>query len=69
MAHVKSTAGNRETAQTAVRVIQGDIGTYKSQCFNGRCQMCVYKRPHIHSTNRTEKAIVSVFSEFVKKNP
>jgi hypothetical protein len=67
LAHVHATAGNTETAQTEVKVIQGDNGTYKSQHFNGACQVCVYKPTQIHSTNDTEKAIVSVFSEYVKK--
>jgi len=67
LAHVNATAGNTETAQTEVKVIQGDNGTYKSQYFNGACQVCVYNPKHIHSTNDTEKTIVSVFSEYVKK--
>jgi hypothetical protein len=56
---VNFTAGNIETAQTAVKVIQGDSGPYKSQHFNVTC--------HLHSTNHAENAILSVFSEFVKK--
>jgi hypothetical protein len=67
LAHVNATAGNTETAQTAIKVIQGDNSTYKSQHFNGAFQLCAYKSTYLHSTNDTEEVIVSVFSEYVKK--
>jgi hypothetical protein len=67
LAPVNPTAGNTETAHTALKVIQDDSGPYKSQYFNGACQARVYKRTYLHSTYHTAKTIVSVFSEILSK--